>query len=769
MKSVSNRRAAMHSRATGAVLWGSLLVFLSLSHPLQADPAEETLGRARVTLDFTQAPLAGILQAMQAQSGVTLAMDAACAEALAAAGDRFTAKVKDAPAGTVLDALLDGSSLTWFSDGSRIDIVPRARAGTETVTRAYPVGDLLPALEATVPGTGEDRSAEALRALVALVRDAEPGAGWGGPEAALGADGEMLWVTHTRAVHAQVRSFLGALRGAIGHTVEFRAALIEVPLEGWRALAPAGTRALRAEEFEALLHEARNKSRVLREFAAAALEGTDARFETETQHPYVAGWRLERPGSSVEKVPQSGREISRIRITLRPGGLDGGGRVAVGVRCELRRAESSSWAQTPLGPIELPRAAERIAAGAVGVAPGGAFAWRLGREFGSDEGDRVLALIVRIVAAHAPAGGARRSVDEDPRLAGTGTNDAWPAGPALETAGEAARRAGLGVVHGPAPAGSTAAGDWPAGASAAAVVRAACARLGIEAWIRDGILCLGGAPAADRWSVARIPSLDEVAPFDSLGVAVPRAAARAEPENPFRPVSAATRAPGHAAPAWLRAHAAGALSVPGGRVLWRGARPGLAAALAEIAREGSEFVAVEADVIEVDALRASERGAAFPASGLALSPAAARELLDAADRRRGVERRLGLTGTSPVGRFGGGAEREDAAYLADDAAAAVRAATGLALRVRARRDGDGFRVDADGEWAAVLGSAVGPDGAASPGLPSLALAPVQGGARIAEDGALAFSLTHGLEPEQKSLLLVVRVSRPRNAPDAEKK
>ena len=722
--------------------------------PAGADAPEDTLAARRVTLDFGAAPLASVLGAFSTQAGVPIAIDPACAEVLAATGDRFTARVKDAPARAVLDGLLDGSGLTWHSDGMRIEVLSAARIDAEMITRSYAVGE---------DGDG----------IVRLLLRTEPTATWNRP-AGFGLEHGTLWVSQTRAAQARIRTLVELLQGTPRRRVDFQGSLVEMPLERWRELAPSGARELRGDEADELLRESRNKGRLVREFSASAAEGREASFLTETVRPWTRAWHTELRQGIPVNVPEIERDAERLMCGLRPAVLDGENRVLVGVRCEFRRRESPEHATAAGILVELPVATERRISGTFSVRVGGAFAWRVGGPWAGEEPDRVLALIVRVAAVSDPwIVEGMLPAEADPRLARP-LADPLRAASALEALGALAQASGIGLVHGPGvKEGTPGDAGLPVGAIPADAVRSLAGRLGSEGFVRGGVLCLRPAPADGGLTVVRVPGLagasEDAVPFPPLA-----AAALSEDDgavSAFRTEAEAPRAGGTSIPPWLAAREADAVLLPGGRLLLRrkaGTPDDLAPLLAESRRAAALITVVEAELLEVDGARLAEHGSAF-GSGLPLDAHAAREWIEGADRRKGIERLAGWTWTASADRIGGATDVRDAAYLTPEtglgSVETSRLRTGLTVGVRVRPAGDGHQVDVEAEWAGTAGSMIGPDGAALATLPAVARTGARGGARIPDGGALAFALTPGTGAEQKALLLVVRVTRPGTAPE----
>jgi hypothetical protein len=196
-------------------------------HEEQPDPARrvrERLAASRITLDFTDAPLADVIACFEEFSGLNFHIEEEARSA------RITLKVKDVSMKAALRLILHPRDLRCVFRNQVIVIGTKDRLGGRMVTRVYDIREIMlpvrdfagPRMELQPPGSmligclivfePDDRPRAICEELVAdLIKTCIGDASWEG-EASISQVNGLLVVSQTSAIHDEVGRLLDRLR-----------------------------------------------------------------------------------------------------------------------------------------------------------------------------------------------------------------------------------------------------------------------------------------------------------------------------------------------------------------------------------------------------------------------------------------------------------------------------------------------------------------------------------------------------------------------------
>ena len=169
----------------------------------------------RLSVNFNSTPLASVAMDLQRQLGLPISLDRKALEDAGAGDDTpITLSCQNLRARDILESILRDKDLTWFPQRRYLVISTPEKAGSQLITRVYPVADLVAA------GNGSDTFDAGLDydSLIELITTAIAPTTWdevGGPGSisVFGQSGAIVFL-QTHDVHEQVEHLLQALRAA---------------------------------------------------------------------------------------------------------------------------------------------------------------------------------------------------------------------------------------------------------------------------------------------------------------------------------------------------------------------------------------------------------------------------------------------------------------------------------------------------------------------------------------------------------------------------
>jgi hypothetical protein len=163
-----------------------------------------------ISFDFTDTPLKDVVVALQRSTGVPIALDTKpLTDAGVTADTPITFVEPPVSARMALDTILASKDLSWIVQRDLVIITTADVAKTRTVTRVYPVADLVFVETSDAYDADFDSLIEVITSIVNPTSwDINGGAGSIAPFVPSGA----LVVSQTREVHEQIESLLVRLR-----------------------------------------------------------------------------------------------------------------------------------------------------------------------------------------------------------------------------------------------------------------------------------------------------------------------------------------------------------------------------------------------------------------------------------------------------------------------------------------------------------------------------------------------------------------------------
>lgn len=163
-----------------------------------------------MSFDFTDTPLKDVAAALQRSTGVPIALDTRVLTDAGITGDTLITFVEPAiSARMALDTMLASKDLSWIVQRDLLIITTSDVAKTKTVTRVYPVADLVFVETSDAYEADFDSLIEVITSTVSPASwDSNGGAGSIAPFLPSGA----LVIDQTREVHERIESLLRLLR-----------------------------------------------------------------------------------------------------------------------------------------------------------------------------------------------------------------------------------------------------------------------------------------------------------------------------------------------------------------------------------------------------------------------------------------------------------------------------------------------------------------------------------------------------------------------------